>query len=83
MSKLKPKAKANSKPTKSRAAVVTKAAAAVPTNPVPQSAFSVGDRIHHVKFGGGKVVSIRDDKLTISFRGTTKEIREDFVVAKR
>jgi len=41
--------------------------------------------VHHGTFGDGNciVLSIRDDKLTIRFHSTTKEIREGFVAAKR
>jgi hypothetical protein len=35
-------------------------------------------------FGDGKVESVEDDKLTITFEGrVTKVIREDFVTRKR
>jgi hypothetical protein len=55
-----------------------------PLAPVPQSAFSVGDRVHHPMFGDGKIESIEDDKLTIRFeRNVTKVIREDFVARER
>jgi hypothetical protein len=48
-----------------------------PPASVPQSAFSVGDWVHHAMFGDGKIESITDDKLTITFEGNvTKEIRD-------
>ena len=75
--------KPKSKLSKSRKAVVTEAPATLPIDPLPQSAFSIGDRVHHGTFGDGTVTSIREDKLTISFGSTTKEIREDFVTAMR
>ena len=50
----------------------------------PQSAFSIGDAVHHPMFGDGKVERIEDNKLTIVFEGhVTKVIREDFVTRKR
>ena len=50
----------------------------------PNSQFSIGDAVHHPMFGDGKVESIREDKLTISFDGNvTKVIREDFVTLKK
>jgi hypothetical protein len=55
-----------------------------PAAPAPQSAFSVGDWVHHPMFGDGKVEAIVDDKLMIKFdANVTKEIREDFVTRKR
>ena len=43
-------------------------------------AFAVGERVHHPKFGSGKVESVRDDKVTIRFKkNVTKEIRQDFL----
>jgi hypothetical protein len=58
--------------------------AAEPTPPVPTSAFSIGDAVHHPMFGDGKVEGIEDNKLTIAFeRQVTKVIREDFVTRKR
>jgi hypothetical protein len=54
-----------------------------PSASVYQSAFSVGDWVHHPMFGDGKIKSIEVDKLTIKFEGNfTKEIREDFVTRK-
>ena len=51
---------------------------------VPAPLFSVGDAVHHPMFGDGKVESIRENKLTITFDGNvTKVIREDFVTRKR
>jgi hypothetical protein len=55
-----------------------------PPTPVPQSAFSIGDRVHHPMFGDGKIEGIEDDKLTIKFEGNvTKVIRKDFVTGTR
>jgi hypothetical protein len=48
------------------------------------SLFSIGDAVHHPMFGDGKVQSIEEDKLTITFDGNvTKVIREDFVIHKK
>jgi hypothetical protein len=50
----------------------------------PTSRFSIGDAVHHPMFGDGKVESIKEDKLTITFDGNvTKVIREDFVTRKK
>ena len=50
----------------------------------PASPFSTGDAVHHPMFGDGKVESIREDRLTITFDGNvTKVIREDFVTRKK
>jgi hypothetical protein len=50
----------------------------------PALQFSIGDAVHHPMFGDGKIESIKEDKLTISFdRNVTKVIREDFVTRKR
>ena len=50
----------------------------------PAQLFSVGDAVHHPMFGDGKVESIQENKLTITFDGNvTKVIREDFVTRKR
>ena len=50
----------------------------------PALQFSIGDAVHHPMFGDGKVESIKEDKLTISFDGNvTKVIREDFVTRKK
>jgi len=38
----------------------------------PNSQFSIGDAVHHPMFGDGKVESIKEDKLTISFDGTLR-----------
>jgi hypothetical protein len=49
-----------------------------------QSAFSVGDNVHHPMFGDGTVERIEDNKLAIKFGGNvTKVIREDYVTRKR
>ena len=69
--------------TKARAKVVRE----VKLDPVPSAqslsaGYSVGDQVTHKLFGGGKVVGIRDDALTIRFgKSGTREIRADFVVA--
>jgi hypothetical protein len=48
------------------------------------SLFSIGDAVHHPMFGDGKVESVKENKLTITFDGNvTKVIREDFVTRKR
>jgi hypothetical protein len=50
----------------------------------PASLFSSGDAVHHPMFGDGKVESIKEDKLTITFEGNVKKvIREDFVIHKK
>ena len=55
---------------------------ALPDAPAPL--FSVGDSVHHHMFGDGKVESIQENKLTITFDGNvTKVIREDFLTRKR
>jgi hypothetical protein len=54
-----------------------------PSRSVSQSAFSVGEWVHHPMFGDGRIKSIAADKLTIKFEeNVTKEIREDFVTRK-
>jgi hypothetical protein len=80
-----PKSKPKPKPKLSKLQGVVTATKQVylTTDPLPPSAFSVGDHVHHRTFGEGKVLSIREDKLTIRFPSTTKEIREDFVDRKR
>ena len=50
----------------------------------PDSLFSIGAAVHHPMFGDGKVESIKEDKLTITFdENVTKVIREDFVTRKK
>jgi len=50
----------------------------------PAPLFSTGDAVHHPMFGDGKVESIKENKLTITFDGNvTKVIREDFVTRKK
>ena len=45
-----------------------------------ESAFAVGDHVVHPKFGAGRVISTRDDKLTIDFgKVGKKEILDSFV----
>jgi len=78
--KAKPKAKPKKKAPANEVIEPTEEAPAV----APQSAFSIGDAVHHPMFGDGKVEGIEDDKLTITFAGhLTKVIREDFVTRKR
>jgi DNA helicase-2/ATP-dependent DNA helicase PcrA len=44
------------------------------------SAFSVGDRVFHIKFGNGNVAAIEGNKLTIDFdRAGQKRVLEGFV----
>jgi DNA helicase II / ATP-dependent DNA helicase PcrA len=44
------------------------------------SAFAVGDRVFHQKFGGGNVVHIEGNKLTIAFdRAGEKKVVDSFV----
>ena len=80
VSKSKPKPKPQKKaPLEDKAEPVQQA---LPDAPAPL--FSVGDAVHHPMFGDGKVESIRENKLTITFDGNvTKVIREDFVTRKR
>ena len=81
MTKSKPKAKSKKKATTLKVGSSTEEA---PPAPVPQSAFSVDDRVHHPMFGDGKIEGIEDNKLTIKFEGNvTKVIREDFVTRER
>jgi hypothetical protein len=83
MANLKPKPKAKQK---KRAPALEKRDSTEEAPPAPflQSAFLVGDWVHHPMFGDGKIESITDDKLTIKFEGNvTKEIRDDFVTRKR
>lgn len=49
-----------------------------------ETAFAVGDHVVHPKFGAGRVVSTRDDKLTIDFdKLGKKEIVDSFVKRAR
>ncbi len=44
------------------------------------SAFSIGDRVFHIKFGNGNVASIEGNKLTIDFdRAGQKRVLDGFV----
>lgn len=44
------------------------------------SGFSLGDRVFHLKFGYGEVISIEGNKLTIDFeKAGTKKVLESFV----
>ncbi|MDB5478222.1 MAG: ATP-dependent helicase UvrD/PcrA [Alphaproteobacteria bacterium] len=46
----------------------------------PSSAFRVGQRVFHEKFGYGKVTDIDDDKLDVSFeKAGTKKVLDRFV----
>ncbi|MET3660794.1 ATP-dependent helicase [Aquamicrobium ahrensii] len=46
------------------------------------SAFKVGDRVFHIKFGNGNVASIDGNKLTIDFdRAGQKKVLDSFVTA--
>ena len=49
-----------------------------------ETAFAVGDHGTHPKFGSGRVISMRDDKLTIDFTDVgKKEILDSFVKPAR
>ncbi len=44
------------------------------------SAFTVGDRVFHTKFGNGNVVHVEGNKLTIAFdRAGEKKVVDSFV----
>ena len=44
------------------------------------SAFGVGDRVFHMKFGNGNVVAIDGNKLTIAFdKAGEKRVVDSFV----
>jgi DNA helicase-2/ATP-dependent DNA helicase PcrA len=44
------------------------------------SAFAVGDRVFHQKFGTGNVVHVEGNKLTIAFdRAGEKKVVDSFV----
>ena len=46
----------------------------------PSSAFSVGDRVFHLKFGNGNIAAIDGNKLTIDFdRAGQKRVLDSFV----
>ena len=48
----------------------------------PASGFALGNRIFHVKFGNGTVVSVDGNKLTIDFdKAGRKMVLESFVKA--
>ena len=80
MVRSKPRAQPKNKPpAHGKAEPIEEAVAVVPT-----SQFSLGDAVHHPMFGDGKVESIKEDKLTITFdENVTKVIREDFVTRKK
>jgi len=80
MVRSKPRAHSKKKPpVDDKAEPIEKTLTAAPASP-----FSTGDAVHHPIFGDGKVESIREDKLTITFDGNVKKvIREDFVTRKK
>ena len=44
------------------------------------SAFAVGDRVFHLKFGNGNVVAVDGNKLTIAFdKAGEKRVVDSFV----
>ena len=44
------------------------------------SAFAVGDRVFHQKFGNGNVIHVEGNKLTIAFdRAGTKKVVDSFI----
>jgi DNA helicase-2/ATP-dependent DNA helicase PcrA len=46
----------------------------------PSAAFSIGDRVVHLKFGEGTVIGAEGNKLSIDFEGTgTKKVLDSFV----
>ena len=46
------------------------------------SAFAVGDRVFHQKFGNGNIAAIEGNKLTIDFdRAGQKKVLDGFVSA--
>ncbi len=52
----------------------------VPTPVVPPpyvSAFSVGNRVTHHSFGGGEVIEVTNDKLSIRFDDDTTKLIVD------
>jgi hypothetical protein len=73
------KSKPRAKPKKTGPAIEGTPTEEASPAPVFQSAFSIGDSVHHPIFGDGKIENIEDDKFTIKFEGNvTKIIREDF-----
>ncbi len=82
-SKLKSKAKVGAKAT----AKAEPSRSKKPVKKVPVKAkaadkhsFAVGDKVTHKMFGPGKILGLRDDKLSIQFgKHVTKEILVDFV----
>ena len=49
----------------------------------PSSAFSVGDRVFHMKFGNGNIALVDGNKLTIDFdKAGQKKVLDSFVEAK-
>ena len=44
------------------------------------SAFSVGDRVFHIKFGNGNITAIDGNKLTIAFdKAGEKRVVDSFI----
>lgn len=91
---MKPKAakkttkQASAKAAVAKTAAVKKATAKIapskPADAADKGIFSEGDQVNHPSFGKGKVVSIRDDKITVQFgKGVTKEILASFLERKR
>jgi hypothetical protein len=80
MVRSKPRAQPKKKPTVDEKVVSVEEAVTVATT----SQFSIGGAVHHPMFGDGKVESIKEDKLTMTFDGNvTKVIRADFVTRKK
>ena len=73
MVRSKPRAQPKKKPPKKKPPVDDRTEPIEETLTVaPASLFSIGDAVHHPMFGDGKVESIKEDKLTISFDGTLR-----------
>jgi hypothetical protein len=82
-SKPKSKAKAATKPiAKAEPSRSMKPVKKVPlkTKAADKHSFAVGDKVTHKLFGPGKILGLRDDKLSIQFgKHVTKEILIDYV----
>ena len=83
LSKLKSKAKGGAKatakaePSRGKKPVEK---APVKAKVADKQGFAVGDKVIHKLFGPGKILGLRDDKLSIQFgKHVTKEILIDFV----
>ena len=51
-----------------------------PAAPQSRTAFSIGDRVFHLKFGNGNVASIDGNKLTIDFdKAGQKRVLDNYV----